>query len=551
MLSCDEQQYTDTDVPSAAHLEVLGTELGNLLQRGFGVPFAVLDGQSGEVLCQAADEPAGNGALRSELCREVARRGRLEFIEDEDPFLLLALPFTLLDGSSRVALATFVSRPVDPNEDLSSAAKMLGMRSEEATRWARRQTPWSPDLLGRVGNLVLSQSDSMARIKRLEEETASLSINLANTYEEISLLYRLTQNLRISASDEQLGRVALEWMQEVLPAKVLAIQLVPVAQEGESPSHEARRQSVLLSFGDCPLDNPRFTRLIEHLDIGTTNRPVVVNRAITQRDDWPQAEVRQMVVVSLAEGDNLFGWLAAINHVDDGEFGTVEASLLSSVAAILGIHSGNIELYRQQSELLAGIIRALTAAIDAKDPYTRGHSDRVARVAVRLAEELGCDAETVQTMYLSGLLHDIGKIGIDDSVLRKPGKLSDEEYEHIKQHVDIGHKILRDLRKLDDVLPVILHHHESWDGGGYPHKLDSEKIPLSARIVAVADAFDAMGSDRPYRKGMPDEKIDEIFRTGSGQQWDPKVVDAFFHVRDDVRKIGRADQESAEVDINR
>ena len=145
----------------------------------------------------------------------------------------------------------------------------------------------------------------------------------------------------------------------------------------------------------------------------------------------------------------------------------------------------------------------------------------------------------VQSMYLSGLLHDIGKVGIEDSVLRKPGKLTDEEYEHIKQHVNIGHKILFDLGKLEHVLPVVLYHHESWDGGGYPKQLGAEAIPLSARIVAVADAFDAMGSDRPYRMGMPDEKIDKIFRKGAGQQWDPDVVAAFFRIRDDVREIAK------------
>jgi putative nucleotidyltransferase with HDIG domain len=250
-----------------------------------------------------------------------------------------------------------------------------------------------------------------------------------------------------------------------------------------------------------------------------------------------------MVIVPLSEGENLFGWLAAFNHVDGAEFGTVEASLLSSVGAILGIHSGNIELYRQQSEFLAGVVRALSSAIDAKDPYTCGHSDRVARAAVRLAEELGCDRRTLNTIYLSGLLHDIGKIGVDDQVLRKPGKLTDEEYEHIKTHVRVGQKILLDLKKLDDVLPVVLHHHESWDGRGYPSRLAAKNIPLAARIVAVADAFDAMGSDRPYRKGMPDQKIDEIFRSGAGRQWDPEVVEAFFRARQDIREIMKSEQD--------
>ena len=238
----------------------------------------------------------------------------------------------------------------------------------------------------------------------------------------------------------------------------------------------------------------------------------------------------------------MFGWLGAINHVEGGQFSSIEASLLSSVAAILGIHGGNIELYRQQSELLAGIIRALTSAIDAKDPYTCGHSDRVAKVAVRLAKELGCDEKTLNTLYLAGLLHDIGKIGVDDNVLRKADKLNEDEYTHIKQHVQIGHRILNDLAKLEDVLPVVLYHHEAWDGGGYPHKLDAERIPLPARIVAVADAFDAMSSDRPYRKGMPDETVDRILRAGAGKQWDPKVIDAYFRARDDIRRICREKQ---------
>jgi len=548
MFTSDGTQQIDFDpVVVQEDREVLDREFQDLLERAFGVPFCVLDGATGQMLYEAIGELPMDWALRSELCRQVAHSDAPEFIADEDPFLVLALPLMLPDGATRVAVATFLGRPVEPDEDLSQAAEALGARPEEAALWTFDQTPWRPDVLRRVGELVLKQSGFACRIRKLEEEAASLSVNLANTYEEISLLYRLTQNLKISGSDEDLGRLALEWLLEVLPAEALAIQYVPVAQADETLSHEVRTEPLLLTFGDCPIDNDEFTALISHLDPGISNRPVVVNCPVTEQDQWPQPKVRQVIAVSLAEGENLFGWLAALNHVDDDEFGTIEASLLGSVAAILGIHSGNIDLYRQQSELLAGIIRALTAAIDAKDPYTCGHSDRVARVAVRLAEELGCDAQTLDTMYLSGLLHDIGKIGISDNVLRKPGSLTDEEYEQIKKHVEIGHRILRDLGKLDDVLPVILHHHESWDGGGYPHKLQSEKIPLAARIVAVADSFDAMGSDRPYRKRMPDEKIDAIFRAGSGQQWDPEVVEAFFRAREDINRIAQSESEDVPV----
>ncbi len=553
MLISEEAPRNQSNAPFEGGLGGPGAQSSDkcceLFERSFGVPFTILDGSTGEVLHAAAGQPALDWQRQAESCREVARRGRPEFIEAEDPFLVFALPLESPGGNSHVAVATFVSRAIDPIEDLSVPATTVGLPTEEATSWASRQTLWPAETLQRVGELLLAQLSSKRRIKELEDEATSLSLNLANTYEEISLLYRLTQNLKISESDEDLGRVTLEWMKEVLPAEGLAIQLVPADQRDDTLAHDARSQPVLLSYGDCPVDNSDVSRLIEHLGLDAASWPVVVNLPVTQRHDWPCPQVRQLIAVSLAEGENLFGHLVALNHVDGAEFGTVEASLINSVAAILGIHSGNIELYRQQSELLAGIVRALTSAIDAKDPYTCGHSDRVARVSVRLGAELGCSRQTLNTMYLSGLLHDIGKIGISDAVLRKPGRLSESEYEHIKQHVTIGHKILRDLKKLDDVLPVVLHHHESWDGGGYPEELGSEAIPLSARIVAVADAYDAMGSDRPYRQGMPDKQIDKIFRAGAGTQWDPEVVEAFFRVRDDIRKIAEDERDVADIDL--
>jgi len=543
----------DADMPGTPDVELLQS-----LRQCFGTEFSLLDGETGDILHEAPDQPVRDWSVTSELCREVARRGRPELLDDEDPFLTLALPLPVSKHSCQVAVATFVHRGVGPNEDLSHAVERLGLRPEETALWVECQSPWPAEALLRMSELVLAQATSTRRIKELEGEAASLSTHVASTYEEISLLYQLTQNLRISQSDEDLGRMAMEWMEDVLPANCLALQFVPIAEEQKSLDHVVRTKSSLLLHGDCLLDDDQFTRLIEHvaasqtgaLETGTrqTNRPVVINRTVTDLDDWPFPKIHQVVAVPLVEGENLFGWLAALNHISDAEFGTVEAKLLSSVAAILGIHSGNIELYRQQSELLAGIVHALTSAIDAKDPYTCGHSDRVARVAVRLAQELDCDTKTVNMIYLSGLLHDVGKIGIQDSVLRKPGKLSDEEYEHIKEHVDIGHRILRDLSKLEDVLPVVLHHHESWDGGGYPKNLGAEEIPFAARIVAVADSYDAMGSDRPYRKRMPDEKIDAIFHEGSGQQWDPEVVDAFFRARDDIRAITHDDQDEPETE---
>jgi putative nucleotidyltransferase with HDIG domain len=323
---------------------------------------------------------------------------------------------------------------------------------------------------------------------------------------------------------------------------------LPVAKEGQI-TYKARTASVLYTAGECPLGNTEFSRLIDELKLEAGCGPLVANRLVTERQEWPFPGVRELVVVPMAEGDRVFGWMAILNHTDGGEFGTVEASLLNSVGAMLGIHSSNRDLYRQQSEFLASVVRALTSAIDAKDPYTCGHSDRVARIAVRLAKELGCEAEMLHTLYMAGLLHDIGKIGIDDAVLRKPGKLTPEEFDHIKLHPELGYRILADIKQLADVLPAVLHHHEQWDGRGYPLKLVGEQIPLIARIVAVADAYDAMTSDRPYRRGMEVERVEELFQAGAGKQWDAEVIKAYFACHDEIRSISREERANLTLDV--
>jgi HD-GYP domain-containing protein (c-di-GMP phosphodiesterase class II) len=259
-----------------------------------------------------------------------------------------------------------------------------------------------------------------------------------------------------------------------------------------------------------------------------------------------------LIIVPLLKGIQEMGWLVAINRLvvptdenvplgmSDLEFGTVEAGLLASAASMLATQASNVELFVAKEGLLVGVVRAMVSALDAKDPYTCGHSERVALVGQRLARQLGLDERYCNQLYLTGLLHDIGKIGISDAVLSKPGKLSDQEFDEIKRHPDQGWLILHDLDPLNYVLPGVLHHHESYNGTGYPDQLAGDEIPLDARILAVADAYDAMSSDRPYRKGMDAEKVDAILRAGAGTQWDARVIEAFFTARDEIRTISES-----------
>lgn len=517
------------------------------LRQWFGVDFTIWNAKNGKIVRAALDQPAGDEMLRASLVHAIVNQTEPELLDDADSVVVLGLPLQGYCQQPWVAVAAFVARPVSNGEDLAGPMRLLALDQPSTRQWIDKQQVWDAESLLRLGSAVLAKLTAEHKNRQLEHEIEKVSNNLASTYEEISLLYGVTQNLRLSSTDEELGQLALDWLIECLPANAVAIQFLPVAEAGDS--YKAREKTAFLFSGECPIDCDRMTDLVESVSPEVDRWPWIVNELTTDSPSWRFPEVRQMILAPLYEGENVHGWLAAFNHVDDDEFDSVEANLLTSVGAILGIHSGNHDLYRQQSEFMANVVRALTSAIDAKDPYTCGHSDRVARVSVRLAKQLGCSDEDINTLYMAGLLHDIGKIGIDDNVLRKTARLSDAEYEHIKMHPELGYKILVDLKQFSDVLPVVLHHHEQWDGGGYPHGLVGEATPTLARICSVADAYDAMTSDRPYRKGMPQDKVNSIFRKGGGTQWDPQVVDAYFEVKDDIAEISRRERENLGLDV--
>jgi HD-GYP domain-containing protein (c-di-GMP phosphodiesterase class II) len=179
-----------------------------------------------------------------------------------------------------------------------------------------------------------------------------------------------------------------------------------------------------------------------------------------------------------------------------------------------------------------------TRAATAPAPTAAIDSERVARVAVCLGRQLHLGADELSNLYLAGLLHDVGKIGVGDEVLKKAESLTDCEYRHVTTHVEIGVSIRRELKRLRHVLPGVRHHHERYDGRGYPDKLSDEGIPLIARILAVADAFDAMSSDRAYRTRRAPEEVADNLRRGAGEQWDPKVVAAALACWDEIMAIG-------------
>jgi HD-GYP domain-containing protein (c-di-GMP phosphodiesterase class II) len=531
-------------------------ELRDALDDAFGCDFHVLDIESGTQVHVAAESPRCDQLWQQELLAAVARQSQPQCIAEEDSLAVFAIPLTQVWNLPWVAVAPFVTRSLS-NDGVARSARLLAIPEEKTRHWINQQPIWPAHALDRVGNSLLRRLRDQKRIGQLEREVEKVSSSLTSSYEEISLLHSISQNFRLSSTDEELGKLALEWLLDCIPVRGVSLLHLPVAKPNET-TYRARTEPQLLSYGDCPLDTAESVlALVDAMHRESTlhnrgegvRRPLVINRIRSHLAPLLPANVHHLIVAPLIEGERIFGYLLAFNHKNNNEeLGTVEANLIASVSAMLGVHCSNRDLYRQQDELLASVVRALTSAIDAKDPYTHGHSARVARVATRLAKELGGDADFLATVYMAGLLHDIGKIGIDDAVLRKPGRLTDAEFEHIKQHPGLGHRILTDIKQFAIVLPAVMHHHEQWDGRGYPSQLAGDQIPYIARIIAVADAYDAMSSDRPYRPGMPEDKIRKIFSEGSAKQWDPQVVAAFFAVYNDIRNIVQQ-QPAASVDL--
>jgi len=226
-------------------------------------------------------------------------------------------------------------------------------------------------------------------------------------------------------------------------------------------------------------------------------------RAIARRDFSIRADVRSRTEIGeLAEGFNLMA-----------------ADIQQYISDLKTASEQNRQLFIDSIEMIA-------AAVDAKDPYTKGHSARVSQYSVILAKELGLDEEEIERVRVSATLHDVGKIGVDDRVLNKPGVLTDEEFDQMKRHTIIGFEIVRQVAQLADTLPGIRWHHESLDGSGYPDGLQGDELPLMVRVIAVADTFDAITTDRPYQAGRDFPTAIEILKKHAGTRYDPIVVDA-------------------------
>lgn len=252
---------------------------------------------------------------------------------------------------------------------------------------------------------------------------------------------------------------------------------------------------------------------------------------VHESDDQPGATplVREVLGVPLRIGDRTIGSFE-VSRTDEKEFTDGERRLLETLASQAAIAIENARLFEDTQRTYFETIRSLAHALEARDSYTKGHSERVMLYALQIAEVMGISETERKIIGHASLLHDIGKIGIADAILNKTVPLTSEDRRMIENHPIFGDTIIGPLRFLESVQRLVRHHHERFDGSGYPDKLVGEAIPMGARIIAVADSYDAMTSDRPYRKSLDKEVALAEIRGGAGKQFDPEVVRAFLTV---------------------
>jgi len=504
------------------------------LAESTGLPFFCVDAYSGSVLARTRPDLLEllPWSVRSEL---VGLNG-VGLFEQPSGLMFYAVSLPELDGIPVTAVGYVLnpdrSNPEESHQALREMTMTLGWSDAEFERWRSAQPYCQPQLLER---LLVSAVESRGRETWMQAEIGQLVREVERAWEEINVVHNLTRELHLTRSSTQLAEHCLDGICQFIGTEGNLILI----GDAFAKQTESEAQPKVITRGGMALDRSVLTELLDRLSSQNWTSPLVQNDTV----DWPfesDSRIRNFILARISSDTMDAGWILLCNLPEGKEFGPVEATLLQSMGTLLATHRQNRVLFRELDNLPVQFVSSLVSTLDARDSCTRGHSERVAGIARRIGEEIGLSEKELSDLYQSGLLHDIGKIGIHDAILQKEGRLTREEFEEVRKHPEIGFRILSGLKNLRSVLPGVRSHHENYAGDGYPDGLAGESIPLMARILGVADAYDAMRSDRPYRRGMPVFRIEQLFRADAGQQWDPRIIDAYFRCRDEIYELGRS-----------
>jgi HD-GYP domain-containing protein (c-di-GMP phosphodiesterase class II) len=371
----------------------------------------------------------------------------------------------------------------------------------------------------------LEHLQALAYLAAMAIENARLFRVQKQKTEELTALHKVVNAVNSSFQESrQMLQVILDQAIELSGARKGSLMLI---------DQETEEMKIEVAYG-LPADVIEKTRIKQGEGIAgkvaQEGVPRLLLRGIRESDSLSEkngSEAKSAICVPVRSKATILGVLNLSDRVNDGDFTRENLDLMVMMADAVAIALENAKLHEDLYELFINSIKALANAIDARDPYTRGHSERVMRYSVSIAEHLNMSKEEVDFVQYAALLHDIGKIHIRDHILNKPGRLTDLELQIMRDHPLFGARIMEPVKAFRRILPYMYYHHERYGSGGYPEGLEKEQIPLEARIITVTDAFDAMTSARPYRKALPTSVAMEELRRNAGTQFDPDVVRVF------------------------
>jgi putative nucleotidyltransferase with HDIG domain len=346
-------------------------------------------------------------------------------------------------------------------------------------------------------------------------------------FERLNLLLQLGRILNSTLDHREVRRRAMEAATQLMKAEVGSLLLLDAKRghlyfEVALGEKEETVKTVTLNVGEGIAG--WVAKNGEPLLVNTPDKDPRFFKGVDGKTGY---KTRNMICVPVKTKGRVIGVLEAINKKGTRGFSGEDLSLFASLADLVAIALDNARLYQELEEMFFQTAESLSDAIEKRDPYTGGHTKRVTTYSLAIARHLLLKPDETKWLRLASVLHDVGKIGIEDQILRKQEPLSREEFAIIKHHSNIGAEIITHVRQLREIIPGVKYHHEQIDGGGYPEGLKGEQMPLLAKIVAVADTYDAMTTDRPYRKAKPKEVALGELKKCSGTQFDKNVVEAF------------------------
>jgi HD-GYP domain-containing protein (c-di-GMP phosphodiesterase class II) len=360
----------------------------------------------------------------------------------------------------------------------------------------------------------------------LRDENEALGRELLRCYEQLNLLFEITENISALRDPDLIQKALLQRFGGMLGAGAVYVD------------HGGRCTAVEMtqSFGQrLPIEPDHVRRaLIHEIElVRRTERAWVPTCEPATRDALNDAHV---LLAALRQFDTEAAVAIVLRHRSEPAFDSGDVLATESVLGYGGHILANVLMVRHLQQLAVGTVCALANAIDAKDEYTCGHSERVGFLARLTGVALGLPEPQLQLLEWAGLLHDVGKIGISDQILKKPSRLTEAEFAEIRRHPRLSYEVLKPVTRLGPVLVAVLYHHENWDGSGYPEKLRGEQIPVFARIIRVADTFDALTSTRLYRKGFPIEEAVKILQSEIGRSLEQHVAQMFIKALDEYMR---------------